>query len=181
MKRKVGRTFFREIIINNYIGKLVTTNKFIILIIYVFLVKSEDERRLWTCERALRVHSPGCDRQGKRPTTIYFNRLETVHFFCLFTREGDIEFTGCGNSEHRGLNAVEYCSDCLLAQISLRNGAVLHCENKFKALNTLLYSAEYTITREKGYFWSCLKILLGHSNRFTQCNHHEPSCGVRSS
>ncbi len=24
-------------------------------------------------------------------------------------------------------------------------------------------------------------ILLGHSNRWTQCTHHEPSCGVRSS
>jgi hypothetical protein len=72
MKRKVGRTFLREIIINNNIGKLVTTNQLFTLIFYVFLVKSEDERRLWTCERALRVHSPGCDRQGTRPTTIYF-------------------------------------------------------------------------------------------------------------
>ncbi len=27
----------------------------------------------------------------------------------------------------------------------------------------------------------CLKILLGHRNRWTLCNPHEPSCGVRSS
>ncbi len=32
-----------------------------------------------------------------------FYRLETVNFFRLFTREGDIEYTGCGNTEHRGL------------------------------------------------------------------------------
>ena len=78
MKTKVSLAFLREIIIINNINNFVTSNKVIILIIYVFLVKSEDERRLWTCERALRVHSPGCDRQGTRPTTIYFNRLETV-------------------------------------------------------------------------------------------------------
>ncbi len=35
-----------------------------------------------------------------------------------------MEYTGCGNSEHRGLNArVEYCPDCHLAQISLRKYA----------------------------------------------------------
>ena len=38
-------------------------------------------------------------------TTIYFDRLETVRFFRLFTREGDMEYTGYGNTEHRGLKA----------------------------------------------------------------------------
>jgi hypothetical protein len=34
--------------------------------------------------------------------------------------------TGCGNTEHRGLKAIEYCPDCHLAQISLRKGAGEH-------------------------------------------------------
>jgi hypothetical protein len=37
--------------------------------------------------------------------------------------------------------------------------------NKFKALNTLLNSAEYTIKREKVFLFLCPKLLLGHSNR----------------
>jgi hypothetical protein len=40
----------------------------------------------------------------------------------------------------------------------------------FKASNTLLNSAEYTPTRERVFLLPCLKILLGHSNRWTQCN-----------
>jgi hypothetical protein len=40
-----------------------------------------------------------------RPTTIYFGRLETFQFFGLITSEGDKEYTGCGNKEHRGLKA----------------------------------------------------------------------------
>ncbi len=35
--------------------------------------------------------------------TICFNRLLTVRYFRLFTREGDIECAGCGNTEHWGL------------------------------------------------------------------------------
>jgi hypothetical protein len=34
-----------------------------------------------------------------------FHRLETVHFFRLFTGEGDMENTGRGNTEPRGLKA----------------------------------------------------------------------------
>ncbi len=34
-----------------------------------------------------------------------FDRLETVRFFRLFTREGDMENTGRGNTEPRGLKA----------------------------------------------------------------------------
>ncbi len=30
---------------------------------------------------------------------IYIYRLKTVPFFCLFTREEDIEYTGCENTE----------------------------------------------------------------------------------
>jgi hypothetical protein len=40
-----------------------------------------------------------------KPTTIYFNRLESAPFFRLFTREEDIEYTGCGKAEQRGLRA----------------------------------------------------------------------------
>ncbi len=40
-----------------------------------------------------------------RATTIYIDRLETVCFFRLFIREGDMEYTGCDNKEHRGLKA----------------------------------------------------------------------------
>jgi hypothetical protein len=58
--------------------------------------------------------------------------------------------------------------------------AELKFKNMFKALNTLLKSPGYTI-RERVFLFPCIKILLGHSHRWTQCNHHEPSCGVRSS
>jgi hypothetical protein len=34
-----------------------------------------------------------------------FHRLETVHFFRLFTGEGDVENTGRGNTEPRDLKA----------------------------------------------------------------------------
>jgi hypothetical protein len=34
-----------------------------------------------------------------------FDRLETVLFFRLFTREGYMEYTGSGNTEPRGLKA----------------------------------------------------------------------------
>ncbi len=65
-------------------------------------------------------------------TTIYFKSLETVHVFRLFTREGDMEYTGCGNTEHRDLKTrVLYRPDCRLAQISLRKGGGehdLHCD-----------------------------------------------------
>ncbi len=39
------------------------------------------------------------------PMTIYFDRLETVFFFCLFTRKGDMAYKGSDNTEHRGLKA----------------------------------------------------------------------------
>ncbi len=34
-----------------------------------------------------------------------FDRLENVRFFRLFTGKGDMEYTGCGNTEPRGLKA----------------------------------------------------------------------------
>jgi hypothetical protein len=36
---------------------------------------------------------------------VLFDRLETVRCVRLFTRERDMEYTGCGNTEHRGLKA----------------------------------------------------------------------------
>ncbi len=54
--------------------------------------------------------------------------------------------------------------------------AVCLFKTNFKALNTLSNSAEYTITRKRVILFPCLKILLGHSNRCTQCDHQEPSC-----
>ncbi len=39
------------------------------------------------------------------PNDDLFHRLETVHFFRLFTGEGDIENTGRGITEPRGLKA----------------------------------------------------------------------------
>ncbi len=39
--------------------------------------------------------------------TIFFDRLETVPFINLFTREGNIEYPGCGNTEHRGIRLEE--------------------------------------------------------------------------
>ncbi len=184
-----------------------------------------------------------------RPTMIYFERLQTVCFFRLFTREGDMEYTGCGNTDHRGLKArvlpwlpscpdelekrcrwacfvlwwklkrarltqglsktaqlqatVNYSCLCSLHFVIL-NTYAKQCQNsvynlcgmegiqmplpgswiyatdllksKFKALNTLLHSAEYTISRKRVFLFQCLKILLGHSSRWTLCNHHEQSC-----
>jgi hypothetical protein len=37
-------------------------------------------------------------------------------------------------------------------------------KNKFKALNTLINSAEYTIKQEKVFLILCLKFLIGHIN-----------------
>jgi len=43
---------------------------------------------------------------AERETTMYFDRLlVSVRLFRLFTREGDMEYTDCGNTEHRGLKA----------------------------------------------------------------------------
>ncbi len=36
-----------------------------------------------------------------------FHRLETVRFFRLFTGEADLEYTGCDNTEPRGLKGVK--------------------------------------------------------------------------
>ncbi len=36
-------------------------------------------------------------------TTIYFDRLETVCFFRLSIREGDMEYTDSSNTDHRGI------------------------------------------------------------------------------
>jgi hypothetical protein len=58
---------------------------------------------------------------------IYFNRLETVPFsvFSLVREIRHIEYTGCGNTEHRG-RKEESCPDCHLAQISWRKGVGEH-------------------------------------------------------
>jgi hypothetical protein len=57
----------------------------------------------------------------------------------------------------------------------------IYLKIKFKALHTLLNSAEYTITRKRVFLFPCLKFLLGLSNRWTLCHPHQPSCGVCSS
>jgi hypothetical protein len=38
-------------------------------------------------------------------TTEVLHRVLTVCFFHLFTHEGDTEYTGCGNTEHKSLMA----------------------------------------------------------------------------
>ncbi len=56
-----------------------------------------------------KVHSSGCLEygdfykkiMGKSKLSVLGNRS----LFRLFTREGDIEYTGCGNTENRGLKA----------------------------------------------------------------------------
>ena len=49
-----------------------------------------------------------------------------------------MEYTGCGNTEHRDLKTrVLYRPDCRLAQISLRKGAgehVLHWDGSLKGI-----------------------------------------------
>ncbi len=62
--------------------------------------------------------------------------------------------------------------------------AAYFLKDKFKALNTLLNSAEYTITRKSVFLFPCPQTLLEHSNRWTLCDHQKPTqlrCGVRSS
>jgi len=66
------------------------------------------------------------------------SRPETPPFSCIFTREGYIEYTGCGNTEHRGLKA-RAPPDCHLGQTSLRKGATEHillCDESIKGLAT---------------------------------------------
>jgi hypothetical protein len=70
-------------------------------------------RRNYTCVLLplyLLSDLPPPPSQSKR--TVYadsnddvFDRLETVRFFRLFTSEGDMENTGRGNTEPRGLKA----------------------------------------------------------------------------
>jgi hypothetical protein len=38
--------------------------------------------------------------------------------FDLFTCDGDIEYTGCVNTEDRGQKAIDNCPDCHLALIA---------------------------------------------------------------
>ncbi len=50
--------------------------------------------------------------------SILIDCMENVPFFRLFTSEGDMEYTGCGNTEYRGLKAIVLpwlpsCSDKL--------------------------------------------------------------------
>jgi hypothetical protein len=53
-------------------------------------------------------------------------------------------------------------------------------KNKFKTSNVLLNSVKYTIKEKE--FVSIPKILAWtKQQRWTQCNHHEQSCGVCSS
>jgi hypothetical protein len=64
-----------------------------------------------------------------------FHRLETVHFFRLFTGEGDRR-TRAEVIQNPEASRLEYCPDCHLAQISLRRGAgehVLHCDGSLRA------------------------------------------------
>ncbi len=54
-------------------------------------------------------------------------------------------------------------------------------KNNFKALNTLVNSAEYTKTRKSVFSFPCLKILLGQKQQWcTKCHHQEPSCCVQT-
>ena len=50
--------------------------------------------------------APVCNDASNEPTNDdLFARLETVRYGCLFTHEGDMEYTGRGNTGHRGLKA----------------------------------------------------------------------------
>jgi hypothetical protein len=84
-----------------------------------------------------------CGVDQRRSTQLNrLDSLETVPFFRLFTREeGDIEHTGCGNTEHRDLKA-EYCPDCHLACFALLK-RVCHTQDLSKNAQlqgTLTYS-----------------------------------------
>ncbi len=61
---------------------------------------------------------------------------ETIPFFRLFTREGDIEYTGCGNTEHRGqktrlLPWLPSCPDLLETSVGEH---VLRCDGSLNGL-----------------------------------------------
>ncbi len=90
-------------------------------------------------------------------------------------------FTFC-DINHQCQAMSELCAEPLWYGGQTDAIAMLHICFKFKALHTLLNSAEYTITSKRSFFlFPCIKILLGHSNRWTLCNPHQPSCSVRSS
>ncbi len=92
-------------------------------------------------------------------------------FFCLFTREGDIEYTGCGNTEHRG---CVYCLIAILPRLAWEKvRGSMFC--------TILYISNDNGQLMGVFLYQCLKISLGHSNRWTQCNHHKQSSGLCSS
>jgi hypothetical protein len=44
---------------------------------------------------------------GPEPRTLYSLDQKSTLFSRIFTREGDIEYTGCGNTEHRRLKDYE--------------------------------------------------------------------------
>ncbi len=54
---------------------------------------------------------------------------------------------------------------------------LIYLKISLKLLIIFINCPEYTITRERIFLFPCLKILHGHSNWWTQCNHREPVCG----
>ena len=50
----------------------------------------------------------------------------TVHFFRLFTGEGDKEYTGAAVIQNTEAYRLEHCPECHLAQICLRKGVDEH-------------------------------------------------------
>jgi hypothetical protein len=69
-------------------------------------------------------------------TAIYVNRLETVPF-SVFSPVRETLSTGAAAIQNTEAQRLEYCPDCHLAQISLRNGAsdhVLLCDGSLKGL-----------------------------------------------
>ena len=84
-----------------------------------------------------------------------FDRLEIVRFFRLFTREGDIEYTGCNNIVQNTLRP-KHRPDSHLAQISLRKGErerVLHCDGRFNSILAGLKQSSHL--RSKTRFFPC--------------------------
>ncbi len=76
-----------------------------------------------------------------RTTTIFFDRLETVPF-SVFSLGRETWSTRAMLIQNTEAYRLEYCSDCRLAQISLRKCAVkhvLHCDGSLKGLARLPY------------------------------------------
>ncbi len=105
----------------------------------------------------------------------------TVSCSCICTLHDVMEITYAKQCQNSVKNSVVWESCWMPSSCSCISAISIYLKNKWKALNTLFVSAEYTITREEYFCFHALKSCLDIETRWTQCNHREQSCSVLSS